>query len=62
MEEQNKKDEEYLGVEDQRQSPVRDNLENPPSTSSIIFIGGHLPLVELELIPFTHLRNMMLYA
>ena len=39
--------------ENQGQSPARDNPENIPSTSSNILTRGHLPMVELGLVPFT---------
>ena len=52
-EEQRKEDQEDLGNEDLGQSPIRDNPESLPSASSIILIGGHLPVVEMGLVPFT---------
>ena len=45
--------EEVLGGGGHEQSPVQDNPENIPSTSSSILTGGHVPIVELGLIPFT---------
>ena len=52
-EEQSKKDEEDLGGEDQGQSLEQDKPESLPSTSETILTRGHLPLVELDLVPFT---------
>ena len=52
-EEWRKKDQEYLDRENQEQSPAQDNPENLPSTSGDILTGGHLPVVELGLVPFT---------
>ena len=53
IEEQSKKNEEDLGGEDQEQSHARDNPEATPSTSGTILTGGHLPIVEMGLVPFT---------
>ena len=52
-EEQSNKNEDDLGGEDQEQSPARDNPEDPPSTSGTILTGGHIPIVEMGLVPFT---------
>ena len=53
MEEQRKEDQEDMGNEDPGQSPIQDNPESLPSASSSILTGGHLPMVEMGLVPFT---------
>ena len=60
--EQRMKDQEDLDGENQGQSPIRVNLENHPSTSINILTGGHIPMVELGLVPYTHLNIMKLHA
>ena len=35
------------------QNLVQDNLENLPTTPSSILTGGHVPIVEMGLVPFT---------
>ena len=57
IEEQTKESQDDVGGEDQRWSPVRNDPEDLPSTSENILTGGHLPLVELELVPFTPLKH-----
>ena len=39
--------------ENQEQNTAQDNLKNFPSNSGDILTGGHLPIVELGLVPFT---------
>ena len=56
-EEQSKKDQEYLDNENQGQIPTQDNPEKFPSTSGGILTGGHLPMVELGLVPFTSSKH-----
>ena len=51
--EKSKKNKEDIGGEDQEQSPARDNPEAPPSTLGTMLTGGHLPIVEMGLVPFT---------
>ena len=48
-----KKDQEDIDRENQEQILSQGNPENLPSTSGDILIGGHLPIVELVLVPFT---------
>ena len=48
-----KKDQEDLDNENWEQIPTEENTENLPNTSSSILTGGHLPIVELGLVPFT---------
>ena len=51
--EQRKKDQEELDNENQGQDRAQDSTENLPSTSGSIVTGGHLPMVEMGLVPFT---------
>ena len=53
IEEQRKKYQEEVDNENQGQDPTQDSTENLPSTSGTILMGGHLPMVELGLVPFT---------
>ena len=50
---QNQENEEVVASGGQEESPVRDDLENPPSTSNSILTGGHFPISQMWLIPFT---------
>ena len=43
--------------ENQGHSPTQDNPENIPSTSSNILTGGHLPMVELGLVPYSPYKH-----
>ena len=52
-EEKRKKDQKELDNENQGQDPAQDSTENLPSTSRSILTRGHLPMVELGLVPFT---------
>ena len=52
-EEETKESQDDVGGEDQRWIPVQNNPEDLPSTLENILTRGHLPLVELELVPFT---------
>ena len=45
---------EFQGGGGSEQSPMRDNPENLPATSSSILTGGHVPIAEMGLVPFTH--------
>ena len=48
-----KKEKEDKNRENQEKIIAQDNPESFPSTSGYILIGGHLPMVELGLVPFT---------
>ena len=52
-EKQTKESQDDVGGKDQGWIPVQNDREDLPSTSKNIHTGGHLPLVELELVPFT---------
>ena len=52
-EEFRQKEQEDLDRETQEHNTIQDNPESLPSTSGDILIGGHLPIVELWLVPFT---------
>ena len=36
-----------------KKSPTQDNLKDPSSTLGTILTGGHLPIVDIGLVPFT---------
>ena len=59
IEERGKEYWEDLSNENLGQSLVQDNPQNPSSTSSNILTGGHLPIVVMGLVPFTHPNSMM---
>ena len=52
-EELRRKDQEDLDRESQEHNTTQDNPESLPSTLEDILTGGHLPIVELGLVPFT---------
>ena len=51
--EKTKESQDDVGGEDQRWIPVQNDPEDLPSTSENILTRRHLPLVELEFVPFT---------
>ena len=48
-----RKEQEDLDRETQEHNTTQDNPESLPSTSGDILTGGHLPIAELGLVPFT---------
>ena len=56
-EELRKKEQEDKDRESLDQDTAQDNPVDPPSTSSDTIIGGHLPLAELGLVPFTMFKH-----
>ena len=57
VEEKRKKDQEDLDGKNQGQSPTREIPENHPSNSNIILTEGHLPMVELGLVPYSPYKH-----
>ena len=56
-EELRRKEQEDLDRESQEHNTTQDNPESLPSISGDILTGGHLPIVELGLVPFTPLKQ-----
>ena len=48
-----RKEQEYKYRGNMKQDTAQDNLVDPPPTSDNTIMGGHLPLAELGLVPFT---------